>query len=172
MIMCNYLLTRLEDNFMLAITPQHRFFIAIEPVDFRNGIDGLKAICCKKFQADPFSGAFFIFRNRCGTSIKLLAYDGNGFWLCQKRFSKGKCSWWPRAAEQAHSLRAIELLLMLQQGDPTASDLPLDWRQLSASSVDNSRATTAKAFLKQLLDVPVVPSNNVVDFPLPNDTYK
>ena len=157
---------------MIAITPQHKLFIAIEPIDFRNGIDGIKMICNKKFQADPFSGSFFVFRNRRGTSVKLLAYDGNGFWLFQKRFSKGKLSWWPQSADKANTLRAIELLFMLQQGDPQAADLPTDWRQFHSSPVDNSKATTAKVLLKQLLDAPLVPSNNVVDFPSPNDTYK
>ncbi len=157
---------------MIAITPQHKLFIAIEPIDFRCGIDGIKTICNKKFQADPFSGSFFVFRNRCGTSVKLLAYDGNGFWLFQKRFSKGKLSWWPQSIDKANALRAIELLFMLQQGDPREVDLPTDWRQLHSSPVDNSKATTAKVLLKQLLDAPVVPSNNVVDFLSPNDTYK
>jgi len=32
-------------------------------------------------QADPFSGAAFVFRNRRATAIKILVYDGQGFWL-------------------------------------------------------------------------------------------
>lgn len=69
---------------MLQITAKHHLCIAIEPVDFRKGIDGLAAVCRKQLQSDPFEGSFFIFRNRRGTAIKLLIYDGNGFWLCQK----------------------------------------------------------------------------------------
>jgi len=95
---------------MLQITAQHRLYIAVKPVDFRKGIDGLAAVCRKHLQRDPFTGAFFIFRNRRGTAIKLLIYDGNGFWLCQKRFSSGKVKWWPTNQEEAIAVRAVELL--------------------------------------------------------------
>jgi transposase len=130
---------------MLQITPQHQLFLAVEPVDFRSGIDGLKAQC-QKWQNDPFSGHFFVFRNRRGTAIKLLIYDGNGFWLCQKRFSSGKLKWWPRSVQEASAVRAIELVLMLQQGNPMERNAPEDWHPLPAYAVgqlhqDNSMAT-------------------------------
>jgi transposase len=47
----------------------------------RKGIDSLAQLCREKLAADPFSGCLFIFRSRRGTAIKLLAYDGQGFWL-------------------------------------------------------------------------------------------
>ena len=130
---------------MLQITPQHQLFIAIEPVNFKNGIDGIKAICQRQWQVDPFHGHVFIFRNRKGTSVKLLSYDGNGFWLCQKRFSEGKLTWWPRYEQEATSIRAVELLVMLQQGNPKMVHVPEDWRRLSGTSSfsDNSMATNA-----------------------------
>ena len=40
---------------MLQITPQHRLLLAVDPVDFRKGICGLKAICQQKLLCDPFS---------------------------------------------------------------------------------------------------------------------
>jgi transposase len=126
---------------MLQITPQHQLFIAIEPVNFRNGIDGIKALCQRQWEVDPFHGNVFVFRNRKGTSIKLLSYDGNGFWLCQKRFSAGKLRWWPRSVQEASCIRAVELLIMLQQGNPMATDLPEDWRPVMPSSLGNSTAT-------------------------------
>ena len=115
---------------MLQITPQQQLYIAIEPVDFRKGIDGLKRQAKLLWQQEPFSGFLFIFRNRNGTSIKLLTYDGNGFWLCQKRFSKGKLKWWPRTQVQATQLCAVELMVMLQQGLPKEANVPEAWRQL------------------------------------------
>jgi len=130
---------------MLQITPQHQLFIAIEPVNFKNGIDGIKAICQRQWQVDPFHGHVFIFRNRKGTSVKLLSYDGNGFWLCQKRFSEGKLAWWPRSEQEATTIRAVELLVMLQQGDPKMMHVPEDWRRLpgTPSFPYNSMATNA-----------------------------
>ena len=67
-----------------------RLLVAVTPADFRRGIDGLARVCRESLVSDPFSGAVFVFRNRRGTAIKLLAYDGQGYWLCQKRLSKGK----------------------------------------------------------------------------------
>jgi transposase len=115
---------------MLQITPQHQLFIAIEAIDFRKGIKALSALAQHLWQQDPFSGHLFIFRNKSATSVKLLIYDGNGFWLCQKRFSAGKLSWWPRTAKEALAVRAVELVLILQQGNPSLTKVPLDWRRL------------------------------------------
>jgi transposase len=70
---------------MLQITPQMQILVAIEPVDFRCGIDGLAQRCRQALKHDPFSGAVFVFRNRRGTALKLLMYDGQGFWLCHKK---------------------------------------------------------------------------------------
>lgn len=128
---------------MLQITPQHQLFIAIEPVNFKNGIDGIKALCQRQWNVDPFHGHVFIFRNRKGTSIKLLSYDGNGFWLCQKRFSAGKLTWWPKTMQEAASIRAVELLVILQQGNPMVAHVPEDWRCLSKKSLSPDNSTAA-----------------------------
>jgi hypothetical protein len=64
---------------MIQITPHMRIWVAVEPMDFRAGIDGLVAACRKRLQADPFSGALFVFGNRARTAIKILVYDGQGF---------------------------------------------------------------------------------------------
>jgi transposase len=49
---------------MLQLTPQHRLLIAVESIDFRKGIDGLKAICRQKLEDNPFNGTVFVFSNR------------------------------------------------------------------------------------------------------------
>jgi transposase len=72
---------------MLQLTPQSRIFVATEPVDFRKGIDGLAAVCRRALGDNPLSGALYVFRNRAGTTLKILCYDGQGFWLCTKRLS-------------------------------------------------------------------------------------
>ena len=61
-----------------------RILVCLEPVDFRKGIDGLAQLCKSLLDEDPFRGTVLAFRNRRGTSLKILAYDGQGFWLCQK----------------------------------------------------------------------------------------
>jgi transposase len=86
---------------MIQITPQMRIFLAVEPVDFRKGIDGLAALCRQKLQCEPLEGALFVFSSRRRTSLKILVYDGQGFWLCQKRLSQGRFRWWPQDSAQA-----------------------------------------------------------------------
>ena len=81
---------------MIQITPQMRILVAVESVDFRKGIDSLAELCRQKLDADPFSGYLFVFRSRRATSIKVLVYDGQGFWLATKRLSKGRFRWWPQ----------------------------------------------------------------------------
>jgi transposase len=117
---------------MLALTPQMRILVAVEAIDFRNGIDGLAGLCRHEFQRDPLSGCVFVFRNRRGTSVKILAYDGQGFWLCQKRLSKGRFCWWPRSgtSEVLRQLEARELQLMLWNGDPSRAAMKPLWRGL------------------------------------------
>ena len=72
---------------LIQITPQLRILVAIDAIDGRKGIDSLAQLCREKLDADPFSGCLFIFRSRRGTAIKLLAYDGQSFWLATKRLS-------------------------------------------------------------------------------------
>jgi len=116
---------------MLQLSAQSRVFLACEPVDFRRGIDGLAALCRQRLRADPMDGAIFVFRNRRGTSLKLLSYDGQGFWLCQKRLSQGRLNWWPTSAQASEPLSARELQILLWNGNPKAVELAEDWRRVA-----------------------------------------
>ncbi len=75
---------------MIQLAPQMRILVAIEPADFRKGIDGLARLAREELANGPVSGCVFVFRNRRATAVKILVYDGQGFWLCQKRLSQGK----------------------------------------------------------------------------------
>ena len=104
---------------MIQITPQMRVLVAVDPVDFRKGIDGLVRLCRDMLESDPFSGSVFVFRSRRATSIKVLVYDGRGFWLCQKRLSSGYFRYWPSNTERrAKELEAHELAVLIAGGDP------------------------------------------------------
>jgi len=103
---------------MIQITPHVRILVAHQPVDFRKGIDGLCRVCREVIRKDPFSGAFFIFMNRQRTAIRILSYDGQGFWLCHKRLSSGRFR--PLEADAGsspRSLGALELQTLLWNGD-------------------------------------------------------
>lgn len=119
---------------MLQITPQTRILVAVEPVDFRCGIDALAQLCRSKLSSEPFSGTMFVFCNRGRSAVKVLYYDGQGFWLCHKRLSRGRFRWWPTEAGSAsRSLRAHELGVLLCAGDPDAAKAAPLWRPLAAT---------------------------------------
>ena len=80
---------------------------------------------------DPFGGALFVFRNRRGTAIKLLAYDGQGFWLCHKRLSQGRFRHWP-TGQAGQALAAHELAVLLAGGDWSAAAGAPVWRAVAA----------------------------------------
>ena len=116
---------------MLQITPQMRILVAVEAVDGRKGIDSLVQLCREKLDADPFSGCLFVFRSRRATSIRVLTYDGQGFWLAQKRLSKGRFVWWPTANGPARALEAYQAQLLLAAGNPDTQAAPI-WRTVRA----------------------------------------
>ncbi len=72
---------------MLQITPRMRILVAVKAVDFRKGIDSLAELCRAKLSANPLSRSLFVFRSRRAASIKVLVYDGPGFWLATKCLS-------------------------------------------------------------------------------------
>jgi len=122
---------------MIQLTPQMRMLVAIEPADFRKGIDGLARLCQAALGQDPFSGTVFVFRNRQATAIKALVYDGQGFWLCYKRLSSGRFSWWPSgddASEASQTLTAHQLQVLLAAGDPTRTQAAPPWRPVRPAS--------------------------------------
>lgn len=120
---------------MIQITPHMRILVAVEPADFRKGIDGLARLCRLELGEEPFSGCLFLFRNRRGTAIKGLVYDGGGFWLCHKRLSTGRFRFWPTEGEGGtRTLEAHQVQLLLAGGDPAAGETaPPPWRRLNTA---------------------------------------
>ena len=118
---------------MIQITAQMRVLVAIEPVDGRKGIDSLAQLCQEKLAEDPFSGCVFVFRSRSGTAIRLLSYDGQGYWLAQKRLSKGRFRWWPESSACTQLLEAYEAQLLLAAGDVSRVRAAPMWRRVNAA---------------------------------------
>jgi transposase len=120
---------------MIQITPQMRLLLAVEPVDFRKGIDGLVALCRQRLQADPMAGALFVFSNRRRQALKILCYDGQGYWLCQKRLSQGRFGWWPSGDQQTTlSLDVHQLQVLLWNGNPHQAQAAPLWRRIAPAA--------------------------------------
>jgi hypothetical protein len=129
---------------MIQLVPQLRILLACQPVDFRKGIDSLAALCRARLAEEPFDGTLFVFRNRQGTALKLLIHDGNGFWLCLRRFSQGKLRWWPTAPADVGgthvTLGAQQLAVLLAQGSPARADFAPAWRRVGHAAATQAGA--------------------------------
>ncbi|WP_412755518.1 IS66 family insertion sequence element accessory protein TnpB [Legionella longbeachae] len=114
---------------MIQITPQHHLHIKVEPIDFRKGIDALVGLCRQNITS-PYGGAVFAFRNKSSIAVKLLVYDGTGFWLMTKRFSQGKLRYWPKSCDE--HVCATTMAVILNQGRP--GSMRPAWRALPSSA--------------------------------------
>ena len=83
---------------MIQVTPKHHIYVGIDAIDFRKGIDGLCGICKYEIKKDPMSGGMFAFSNRSRKALKILVYDSQGFWVFDKRLSRGSFHWWPQSS--------------------------------------------------------------------------
>lgn len=116
---------------MLLSLSDTKVYLCLHPTDMRKSFDGLSAVVQGVLSKDPFCGHLFVFRNKAGDRIKVLAWDGTGFSLFYKRLEKGKFHW-PRIVEGTIEIRGSELNLLLEG---------MDWRRLSVK--ENSRPITA-----------------------------
>ncbi|MDE5464947.1 MULTISPECIES: IS66 family insertion sequence element accessory protein TnpB [unclassified Bradyrhizobium] len=66
-----------------------RVMVATKPVDFRKGMEGLAILGREHMQADPFSGAVYVFRAKRADRIKLIFWDGTGLCRFAKRLEEG-----------------------------------------------------------------------------------
>ena len=117
---------------MIQVTPHMHILVAVEPADFRKGIDGLARVCKEVLKQDPFRGWVFVFRNQRATAVKVLVYDGQGFVLFHKRLSSGRFRWWPASrAGLARTLEAHQLQVLLSAGNPEGIQAAPAWRPVS-----------------------------------------
>tara|TARA_B110000211_G_scaffold234382_1_gene303792 strand:+ start:532 stop:864 length:333 start_codon:yes stop_codon:yes gene_type:complete len=110
---------------MIPVTASTPIMIAVKPVDFRRQMDGLAAHCRQILSVDPMTGTLFVFINRAKTMIRVLVYDGSGFWLMTKRLSKGKFVGWPANGETLSPLSAKILMRLLQTQQTVATEVDI-----------------------------------------------
>ncbi len=74
---------------MLNFSHQTRVFLFLQPVDMRKSFRGLCLLAESVLKEDPASGHWFAFINRRRDRLKLLGWDGQGFWIWYKRLESG-----------------------------------------------------------------------------------
>lgn len=94
---------------MMALHHQTPILLATQPVDFRKGIDGFVALCRDVLQQTPNNGHYFVFISRDYSRLRVLTYDGTGYWLMTKRLSRGRFNGWPKDKTAVTPLLAKQL---------------------------------------------------------------
>ncbi len=116
---------------MLNMTARSRIYLASSAVDFRKGLDGMIGHCRLKLARDPSDGAIFAFINRDRTRVRLLTYDGTGYWICMKRLSEGRFVGWPASKDDLASMDAKKLLLVLMGPKGLLGMASQEWRKVN-----------------------------------------
>lgn len=116
---------------MIAAGSTTRILVATKPVDFRKGATGLAALVSEHLQADPFSGAIYVFRSKRADRVKLITWDGTGLCLFAKRLDGGQFRW-PKIEDGVMRLTAAQLSALIEG---------LDWSRVQALDVRKPTAT-------------------------------
>ena len=88
-------------------------YLACGYTDMRKSINGLSAIVEASFGLDPFSRAVYVFCNRNRDRLKILEWDGDGFWIYFKRLEKGRFRWPNSEESQIMTFSPEELQVLL-----------------------------------------------------------
>lgn len=90
-------------------------YVHRDAVDLRIGINGLAILVEQAMGKNPMARALYVFSNRRRDRIKILAWDGNGFWLLMKRLEANDRFIWPDSQTEVLAL-TVELLHWLLDG--------------------------------------------------------
>jgi len=94
------------------LSPAVRVYLATGTTDLRRSIDGLSMLVRDRLTLDPLSGHLFLFRNRRGDRLKVLAWDRSGFCVLYKRLEQGTFAW-PDDGTAVVEMRSSDLALLI-----------------------------------------------------------
>ena len=106
-----------EGVVVLTLGFSGRILIAVEPVDGRKGIDSLGGVVRSVLLGDPLSGDLFVFKNKGGDKLKILAWMGDGFSLYLRRLERGTFAF-PTAPDTGVVVTPTQLAMILGGLDP------------------------------------------------------
>lgn len=88
---------------MLTLGPGIKVYLARGATDMRKSFDALAGAVRELLSKEPLSGHLFVFCNRRRTMVKILYWDGVGYWVLAKRLARGTFAW-PTPADDQRSL--------------------------------------------------------------------
>ena len=101
---------------MLTCDAGQRIWLCTRPTDMRRSFDGLSAQVRNLLGENPASGHWFVFVNRRGTMLKILAFDTGGYWVWAKRWSRGASRPGARGSDKC-ALTRTALLALIEGAD-------------------------------------------------------
>jgi transposase len=112
-----------------AMIRPSEIWLIVDAVDMRGGIESLSLRVQNLLGRTPCDGTAYAFRNRRGSRLKLLIWDGTGVWLCQRRLHRGRFVW-PTADTQAVTLtaRQWDWLITGVEWQRLDAPAPVHWR--------------------------------------------
>lgn len=119
---------------MLTLSPSVKVYLALGTTDMRKGLDSLAGAVRTILGQEPTSGHLFVFCGRRRNMVKILYWDGSGFWLLAKRLARGTFAWpEPEDGRSAVDLRPDELSALLGGVDLKKTTWRRWWRQGAAA---------------------------------------
>jgi transposase len=99
---------------MFGLTPNTRVFVKSGVTDGRYGIDRLRQLALQVVKQNPQEGHLFCFSNRTRNRLRLLWWDGTGFFLATKRLERGQFDF-PQREDAVQTLTVTQLHTLIQQ---------------------------------------------------------
>ena len=106
---------------MLNVSHDTRIFFYSKPVDMGKSFRGLCQLAESVLKRDPATGHWFVFLNRRANRMKLLGWDGTGFWIWYKLLEAGTFQWLPEEDGSDHLEIDMTQLSMIIHGIDVSS---------------------------------------------------
>jgi hypothetical protein len=116
---------------VIQVAPNSTIFVVTKPIRFIGRLKSTVGICRDLLEIEPMDGAYIVFRNRMGTMLRVIFYDGDGFWLCEKTFSKGSLPPWNNTPNGLSEITARELSVLLWRGNLKGANFPELWKKMT-----------------------------------------
>jgi transposase len=72
---------------------QLKVYLHRDPIDFRYGMNSLSILVEQTMRLNPMDCSLYVFGNRRRDRIKILGWNGNGFWMFLKRLEADRFVW-------------------------------------------------------------------------------
>ena len=115
---------------MLSFANDTRVFLHTDPVDMRKSFRGLCQLAESILEQDPASGHWFVFVNRRADRLKLLGWDGTGFWIWYKLLESGRFQLPDPASEEPMQIDVTRLSLIIHGIDLNSAKQRLGYQQV------------------------------------------